>query len=222
VLRHALLGLTLATLLAPAALAQQNTGVPEGFVPLFNGQDLTGWAVMGASVWQVQDGVIHCTGQGSGWLRSEKEYGDLILRIEYRIYPKGNSGIFVHAPMQGRASAIGMECQVLDDFGRQPNVGTAGAFYGVQAPAKNVSKPAGEWNQVEITWIGDHITTVMNGEKLYDVDLMDEALNASLPEGRKASARLRRGYLGLQKHTGPVDFRNIYLRDLEQVKPAGQ
>ncbi|MFQ6130589.1 MAG: DUF1080 domain-containing protein [Armatimonadota bacterium] len=214
--RYLLVVLLLGASLRPVAVAQETGDVPDGFVPLFNGEDLTGWVVMGSDMWEVNDGIIHCTAEGRGWLRSEKEYGDLVLRAEYRIYPKGNSGIWVHAPLRGRASSIGMECQILDDHGRPPRKGGSGSFYNVMAPAKNMAKPAGEWNQVEIAWIGDMVSAVLNGQKLWEVDLMDEELNASLPDDRKASKRQRRGYIGLSKHTGPVDFRNIYIKDLDE------
>jgi hypothetical protein len=223
-MHRALLCIVCLGLFAVLTLAQDAPpGDDEGFVSIFTGQDLAGWVVAGtAETWKVEDGTLICTGQGGGWIHTEKVYRDLILRVEYKVGPKGNSGIFVHAAPTGHQSAIAMECQVQDDFGRQPSKGTAGAFYNVKAPAKNMSKPAGEWNQVEILWQGDRVRTIMNGEVLYDLDLMDEELNNSVTAAdvEKPRDRLREGFIGFQKHTGTVAFRNIRVQELSP--PAGE
>src|SRR6187401_415384 len=67
----------------------------EGFVPLFNGKDLSGWKVMGKDAgWSVKDGVIHSdAGKEGHWLRSEKEFGDYILKVEWKVSEGGNSGV---------------------------------------------------------------------------------------------------------------------------------
>src|SRR5687767_11245229 len=78
----------------------------DGWVKLFNGRDLTGWTTFldprvkdadPAKVWTIKDGVIHCAGKPSGYLLTEKEYGDYVLRVQWR-FPagRGNSGVFVH------------------------------------------------------------------------------------------------------------------------------
>jgi hypothetical protein len=81
--------------LAPAA--------DEGFTKLFNGKDLTGWKPFleknadPAKTWSIADGVIRCVGQPMGYLLTEKEYGDYVLRVQWRWPGKGgNSGVFVH------------------------------------------------------------------------------------------------------------------------------
>lgn len=177
----------------------------EGFVPLFNGKDLSGWHVMGTQSWEVKDGVLICHGKGGGWLRTEREYENFILRLEYRISKGGNSGIFIRTSLKGRQSQTGMEVQILDSYGRKPTTTTAGAIYGVVAPTKEASKPAGEWNEVEITCDGSRVTVILNGEKIIDVN-MDE--HPQLKE------RLRKGYIGLQNHGSYVEFRNIRIKEL--------
>jgi len=195
-------------------MAQEPGAAEEGFISLFNGRDLSGWHPVES--FMVQDGVIYCTGERGqgGWLRSELMYEDFVLRLEYKISPKGNSGIFVRAPVAGRCSQIGMEIQVRDDHGRDPSTGGAGALYKIMAPAQNMSKPAGEWNEVEISCRGKRVVTIMNGEQLYDVDLDDEELNAKLADDFKASGRRRFGHIGLQNHGKPVWFRNIRIKPL--------
>jgi hypothetical protein len=81
----------------------------EGFVPLFNGKDLTGWHVMGTPAWKVEDGVLVCTGEGGGWLRSDKQYENFVLRLEFRISKGGNSGIFIRSALEGNPAFTGME-----------------------------------------------------------------------------------------------------------------
>lgn len=194
------------------ALAQEHGLAEDGFIRMFNGIDFSGWHA--AEHWVVQDGVIHCTGERGNWLRSHLLYEDFILRLEYKISPKGNSGVFLRAPLVGRQSQIGMEIQIRDDHGRNPSTGGAGALYKIMAPAQNMSEPAGEWNEVEITCRGKRVVTVMNGVQLYDVDLDDEELNAKLEEDFKASGRRRFGHIGLQNHGKPVWFRNVRIKPL--------
>lgn len=204
----------LALVASPMALAQEHGLAEDGFIRMFNGIDFSGWHA--AEHWVVQDGVIHCTGErgGPGWLRSKLMYEDFILRLEYKISPKGNSGVFLRAPLVGRQSQIGMEIQIRDDHGRNPSTGGAGALYKIMAPARNMSKPAGEWNELEVTCRGKRVVTVMNDVQLYDVDLDDEELNAKLEEDFKASGRRRFGYIGLQNHGKPVWFRNVRIKPL--------
>jgi len=186
----------------------------EGFVPLFNGKDLSGWLPNPAKSWEVRDGVLVCTGEEGPWIRTEKEYENFILRLEYRISKGGNSGIFVRCAPVGRASRTGFEIQILDDYGKPPTKKTAGAIYDVEAPWRNMSKPAGEWNEVEISCIGRRIVVVMNGEKIHDLNLDDEKLNASLPDELKVNKRRQKGHIGLQNHHSHVEFRNIRIKVL--------
>jgi hypothetical protein len=185
----------------------------QGFVPLFNGRDLSGWQAMGAETWAAQDGELVCKGGEGGWLRSDKQYRDFILRLEYKISPDGNSGIFVRSTLEGDPAFTGMEIQVLDDYGDKPDKHSAGAVYDAVAPAVNASRPAGEWNQVEITCWGDKLTTYMNGDKLYEVNLADPELNAQQAEERKFPNRAQIGYIGLQNHGSPVAFRNLRISE---------
>src|SRR3954469_22844851 len=72
----------------------------EGFVPLFNGKDLSGWVVKGkAEGWQVKDGILRSEGgKGGEWLRSAKEYGDFALKLDWKVSKGGNSGVFIRVP----------------------------------------------------------------------------------------------------------------------------
>lgn len=202
--------------LTVAAVAQTPQLSPEegeqGFVPLFNGRDLSGWQVIGAPSWKVEDGVLVCTGEGGGWLRTDKQYENFVLRLEYKISPRGNSGIFLRATERGNPAFSGMEIQILDDHGREPNKGSSGAIYAAVAPAKNMSKPAGEWNRVEIICSGRWLVVTWNGAEIMRVDLSDDSIDTG--GHPKLSQRARKGYLGLQNHGARVEFRRIRLKEL--------
>jgi len=186
----------------------------RGFRSLCNGRDLTGWVLVGQGEWNARDGEIVCAGKGGGWLRTARVYQNFVLRLEYNIAPRGNSGIFVRAPEQGRSSQLGFEVQILDDAGKPPNNRSTGSLYEVAAPSKNRSRPAGEWNQVEILCHGTRVAVTLNGEKIVDIQTDDPALNARLDDDHKANRRHTRGYIGLQDHGAPIRFRNIRLRTL--------
>jgi 3-keto-disaccharide hydrolase len=64
-----------------------------GWQDLFNGKDLSGWKVEGKDGWSVQDGVLTADGSGVGYLMTEKDYTDYELELDYRISPRGNSGL---------------------------------------------------------------------------------------------------------------------------------
>jgi Domain of Unknown Function (DUF1080) len=142
-----------ALLTAPcAAQVLDDREKAEGFVPLLNGRDVGGWKKYDAKadVWAVEDGKIVCQGKGGGWLGTERDYADFVLRLEYRLTPGGNSGVYLRAPEKGQISRAGMEIQILDDY--DPKYAKlnfyqyTGSIYHVVAPTQRAGKPAGEWN----------------------------------------------------------------------------
>lgn len=189
---------------------------PRGFISLFNGLNLEGWGEVGPPCWSVQDGVIQCSGVGEegGWLRSNRLYRNFVLRLEYRISPGGNSGIFLRAPHFGRSSRLGMELQILDDAGSPPSITGTAAIYNAVAPRVNPAKPAGQWNQVEVTLRDRHLHVVWNGLLVHDLDLDDPRLNGRLPRTHLLTRRPNSGYIGLQNHRSLVEFRHLFLREL--------
>jgi len=202
----------------------------EGFVPLFNGKDLTGWNPKPAKVWEIEDGVLYCTGAKGKWVVTEKQYENFVLRLEYKISPKGNSGVFIRCPLTGRWSRSGMEIQILDDHGKPPGRTSSSSIYDVRAPDKNMAKPAGEWNQLEVTCKGRQMKVVVNGEAVHDICLDDPELNPKVDmtkyEGKKPNKipgyiqaplakRAQKGHISLQNHSSPVWFRKIRIKELD-------
>jgi hypothetical protein len=194
--------------------------VELGYEPLFNGRDLSGWIGAGAPAekcWRVEDGLLVCTGEKGPWLRSEKEYGDFHLRLEYLVSPGGNSGVYVRVPENGNhhrdndtLPPAGFEVQVLDDAADQYRTLKAyqysASVYDIGGADPRVSRPAGEWNTLEILCQGQHVTTVHNGVKVVDVDAETHPLLA---------LRQTRGYLGLQNHSTVVKFRHLRIGPAE-------
>jgi hypothetical protein len=206
----------------------------DGFTSLFNGKDLTGW-IYGRRAdgteqrtgrgYQIENGVLFSTREDGGNLFTERQYGDFVLRFEFRLTENANNGIGIRAPLQGDAAYVGMEIQVLDDSGsRYRDLRPAqyhGSIYNLFPAKRGFQKPVGEWNTQEITANGRRITVVLNGTTIVDAnldDVTDDALlgkhrDLSRPEGSRGIANTR-GHIGLLGHGTRVEFRNIRIREL--------
>ena len=201
----------LAFSLALSAIQDVDDG---GFTSIFSGQDLSGWHEMGAQDWHADDGVLWTEGKG-GWLRSDQRYADFILRLEYRVSKGAESGIFLRSAEQGDPTFTGMKIAILDDSGQLTDLHSSGAIYGAVIPLYSVAKKAGEWNQVEISLVGRHLTIFLNGNRIHKIDIDDPAF--VFAEKRPLSRVPNQGYIGLESHTNRVDFRNLRV---QVIKPA--
>jgi hypothetical protein len=213
--------LLVVVLFALPAVGQSPAEKAEGFLPLFNGTDFKGWKEYAAKekVWTVQDGMVVCQGRGGGWLGTERDYGDFELRLEYRLTPGGNSGIYIRAPETGHISRVGMEIQILDDnhprYGKLDFYQYTGSIYHVVAPNQRAGKPAGEWNAMTIRARGREVVVILNGKKIIDADLERWRQDAAVAKEHPGLARTT-GRIGLQSHTDRVEFRNIRIKELTQ------
>lgn len=189
--------------------------LPAGFESLFNGKDLTGWKMVGgkkADVWRAEDGLLVCQGGGGGWLMTEKEYGDLELRLEYKLPRLGNSGVALRSPLQGNPAYDGMEIQLIDDAnwpGLQPWQHT-GSIYDVVPASKQANKPLGKWNALRIVAQGRKVRVELNGTLLVDADLHQFQDKFEKHPGLKR----QRGHLGLQSYNYRIEFRNLMVKPL--------
>jgi hypothetical protein len=202
---------TIATALILTALAGTHGADQdaEGFRPLFNGKDLTGWKLRnpsGQPSWSVQDGLLvnDVSGGRHGTdLITEGTLQDFVLRFEYKV-PKGaNSGVY----LRGR-----YEIQILDDYDRgQPSKGGNCAIYSQAAVAKFASKPAGQWQTVEATIVGNKISVILNGVKVHD------QFECKTPTGGQLDNNVDQpGPVMLQGDHGSVTFRNIRIKELKR------
>lgn len=183
---------------------------------LFNGIDLTGWqAVEGKQEgWGVDGDVLYTTGSGGGWLSTTREFEDFRMDLDFRVPEGGNSGVFIRAPRQGDPAYTGIEIQVLDDYAAQyaslKPWQYCGSLYGVQPPSMRASKKANEWQHMQITADGPHITVVLNDQQIVDANLVSHMDKEALHPGLKR----RSGFIGLQCHGMKVEYRNIILNEL--------
>ena len=155
---------------------------------------------MNGAQFVVENGVIkHDTGRG--WLRSDKEYADFILRLELRfLKPKQDGGVFLRAGKEGKDwpdQRYEVQCE------NSPRMAMIfGADHQLDVPlAQKALKPVGEWNDLEIKAVGPRIEVRLNGE---------------LVSAAKSADTLKRGYVGLQGEDGSHEYRNLRIKDLGQ------
>jgi HEAT repeat protein len=189
----------------------------EGFTPLFNGRDLEGWTG-DTNGYAVEAGkiVIHPE-LGSGNLYTVKEYGDFVLRFEFKLTPAANNGLGVRAPLEGDAAYAAMELQILEDgspvyWGLKPYQ-YHGSIYGVVAARRGALKPVGEWNAEEVRVRGSRVTVVVNGTTIVDADI-DAASAGGTVDGRDHPGLGRKsGHIGFLGHGSIVEFRRIRVKE---------
>ena len=181
---------------------------------LLEGNELMHWEGAGQPAevcWELRDGVLACTRPKGPWLRSKEQYGDFNLRLEYQLGPGGNSGVYVRVPAHGNhhrdnddQPPAGFEVQILDDaapkHAKLKDYQYSASVYDIAGADPRVSKPAGEWNTLEINCRGQHVTTTHNG-----------AVVVNLTADTHPAITLRQplGYLGLQNHGAGVNFRRL-------------
>ncbi len=214
---------------------------PEsGWAPLFNGKDLSGWVSVtqdgiptDPDAWVVENGAI--TRKGKAYLRSEKEYRDLILDLEFKVGPpqgdrRTNSGIFLrHKPDPELVEQKKkywwnglLEIQLFDSHGLEPDKHQCGALYDMIAPSRITNKPPGEWNRMTITAKGPKISLILNGKQVLDANLSDWSETGKNPDGTPNKYHKpmnwladQSGYIWLQDHPGEIWFRNIWVKRLD-------
>ncbi len=194
----------------------------EGFVPLFNGKDLTGW-VGSVYGYVAEDGKLVCLKKGGGYLYTEDEYSDFILRFEFKLTPGGNNGVGIRVPLGKGAAYAGMEIQILDNtakrYAKLHPYQYHGSIYGVVPAKRGHLKPVGEWNYEEIIANGRQITVKLNGVTIVDADI-DKASTPKTMDGKPHPGLKRTtGRICFCGHGARVEFRNIRIKEL---KPAGK
>jgi hypothetical protein len=208
---------------------------PEGFTALFNGNDLSGWhgrqgdfnpyklaamtederktnlekwAEEAKKHWKVENGEVVSDGHGP-FLTTDKEYGDIELRIEYKMLPKGDSGIYLRATPQVQIWDYTKES---GQWRNGADKGSGGLWNNSPgAPGKDplvlADKPLGEWNSFRILQLGERTTVYLNDKLVVENARMENYWNRKLP-------LLRKGPIQLQTHGSEIRWRNIYVREI--------
>ncbi|HZH64590.1 MAG TPA: DUF1080 domain-containing protein [Flavisolibacter sp.] len=211
----------------------------DGFVALFDGKSTAGWHTYGKTtagkIWKAEDGVLHLdpavkkeTPSEGGDLVTNGEYENFHLKLEWKISPRGNSGIifFINEDEKYRNTyETGMEMQVLDN-GNATTLGhsdaklythRAGDLYDLMA-AKEAVKPAGEWNAAEIVANKGKLDFYLNGQHTLSTTMWDENWKNMIAISKFKSmpgfGKHRKGKISLQEHSDEVWYRNIRIKNL--------
>lgn len=211
--------LTLASLISISCLGA------DDWRPLFNGKDLTGWVPVqvAPNTFTVRDGIIVSTGVPTGVMRTDQQYENFELELEWKhIVPKGNAGLFVWSyPITalGQPFTKSVEVQILD--GRNSETHTShGDIFSIHGarmkpdrphpngaerclPSEFRCKPAGEWNHYRVVCKDGDIKLAVNGKVV-------SGGSQSTP---------RKGYICLESEGTECHFRNIRIKELPSSNP---
>jgi hypothetical protein len=211
----------------------------EGFVPLFPKDGVPeGWLVRSWSdvskppanpdtKWIVKDGILHGGEPRGSWLLSQKQYGDFILKFEFKLGPTGNSGCALRAPLFGDPAFDGMELQMAD-YRYNPQAKDselAGGIYRAIAPRKQVYKPT-EWNTYTVTLKGPRLHVVLNDEVIHDLNLDEQDQVVVRHNGQpcpKVKDRPRKGHIGFQELSRGAEhalIRNARIKVLDKPEDS--
>jgi hypothetical protein len=204
---------------------------PDGFAALFNGKDLTNWKgllkgpldnpanrakaskeeLARAQIeadedmrkhWKVDDGALVFDGKGRS-LATAKDYGDFELYVDWKILPKGDSGIYLRGTPQ---------VQIWDPDGeKQAAVGSGGLFNNRKHPSKpmkRADKPIGQWNTFWIKMVGEKVWIKLNDELVVDGVVLENYWERDKPI-------YPTGQIELQNHGNTLYFKNIYIKVLK-------
>lgn len=197
-----------------ASLAQ------DGFQAAFNGSDFTGWS--GAlNEYEIVDGAMQCQLHKGGNIYTTDEYGDFVVRLEFKLPKGGNNGLAIRYPGKGNPAYDGMcESQVLDDHyeeatGQKIDPRQAhGSAYGMVAAARGYQHPIGEWNFEEVAVKGSTIKVELNGTVILDTDLSKIDMANVMASSAHPGKDLTKGHFGFAGHNDPVAFRKIVIKKL--------
>ena len=216
---------TIVALAVPSA--QAPPAAPGAWRPLFDGKTTAGWRGFKKAQmpegWTVVDGALTRGGK-AGDIVSIEQFDDFELKVEWKIAPGANSGLFyrvVETPDSGPMWHVAPEYQLIDDKGYKPPikpVQRTGGNYDLEPPRADATKPPGEWNETRIVARGNHIEHYLNGVLTVSFDLFSDDWNARVAQSKfkdqPGYARARRGHIGIQDHGDWAAFRSIQIREL--------
>lgn len=219
-----ILGLCVAALAGPAMAADNVLTAAEkaaGWKLLFDGASMDGWRTFkkAESDWKVVDGALAPDPKTSGDLITREQFGSFELSFDWKISPKGNSGVMYRVTEAGdRSYYSGPEYQVLDNGRGEPPLQRAGALYDLYAPAVDATKPVGEFNQARLVVKGDHVEHWLNGQKVAAYDLGSPEFKAKVAASKFKAwpfATSPTGHIAFQNHGDDVWYKNVKVRVLK-------
>lgn len=215
------LGLEPQELADVAAYLEQGLGTGHALgapIQLFDGKSLAGWTfhlddpkARMEDVWSVADGVLRCKGRPIGYLRTERDFTNFELTLEWR-FPAGgepgNSGVLLRMQGPDKVWPKSIEAQLqhrnagdiwnIDEFPMDTErTRTSGRHTRKALPCNE--KPQGEWNRYRIRLDGGDLELEVNGEI----------------QNRARWCDVVAGKICLQSEGAPIEFRNVVLRPIE-------
>lgn len=197
-LRSLMILLAAALAVSPAQMSASKE--PGDWISLFDGRSLAGWTPAQAAKWHVASNAIVGDAGGDGWLRSNRQFTNFILKIEYRNSPKGNSGVFLRATKESNTAdpsnpAGSYELQINNEDEKWPT-GSIENFIPRLVP---LNPAPSQWHSYEVEVRGNHIIAKLDGTKVLD--------------GR--DPKFTSGFIGLQHHKdNKIEFRNLRVKNL--------
>lgn len=190
------IGVRAPDLRTPIALRQ---GAP---LAIFTGHTLSGWTLRNGSLpycWHTEEGILF-NDQSCADLKSNVDFMNFHLRLEFRLDDEGGSGVY----LRGR-----YEVQIANDGNGQPSPRSTGAIFGHIAPILSAGKKPGEWQTLEVTLIGREVTVRLNNHIVIAGEQIPGPTGAAIDsdEGRP-------GPIMLQGDHGRVSFRDIVITPL--------
>lgn len=214
---------------------ENNNASTDGWISLFDGKTTNGWHTYNktgiGSAWKVEDGTLHLDAAAKkapqsatgGDIVTDQEFEDFHLKLEWKVSPKGNSGVIFYSkedPQYGAMWHTGPEMQILDNDGHADakiHKHRSGDLYDLIESKQN-TKPVGEWNLAEIVSKDGKLQFYLNGQKTLETTMWDDnwrnMIAGSKFKDMKAFGTIKKGKIGLQDHGDDVWFRNIMIKPL--------
>ena len=189
------------------ALFLMSAATYTGYKKIFNGKDLAGWTIHGTEKWYVENEELVCESgpdKQYGYLSTDKNYKNFILRLKFKLEANGNSGVFIRSGIEG-TKISGWQVEVAP---QGHHTGGIYESYGREwlikpAPEDEKNLKPDDWNDMRIKVLNDEVTTWLNGKQM--VQLKDEKIGQG------------NGFIALQIHDGggiKVRWKNIRIKEL--------
>ena len=221
------LALAITAFAIPALAAENILTAAEkkaGWALVFDGKTTAGWRGFKAPApdagWTVKDGALSPDPKLSKDLMTKAEFENFELAFDWRIAPKGNSGVMFHVIETGDETyESGPEYQILDNSRGEAPPEQAAGLYALYAPVGAVTRPVGEFNQARLVVEHGKVQHWLNGVKVAEYDLGSADFKARVAASKfkrwPQFARSPTGHIALQNHGNDVAFRNLKIRVLK-------